>query len=606
MAKQLINLGTTVNDGTGDALRVGAEKINDNFTELYDFLTGATGQLSFVSSILPGDGIEVSSTSGNILVSTKIATATELGTVKVGTGLAISQAGVLETTFTGDYSELVNAPNLSDYQLSATAFSGQYSDLEGAPAIPGSLVDLGITLGSLGQVLVMSAEGPVFGSAFDQSLNTVDSVAFSKLSLIADTSVTEELLASAIAQRDNYQNTTLPGLESQAENYQGLVGYWSNQMGLYSIGSPEFLEAQSQYYNFQGLLQSTISQISFVQGQLSSLNSQIMYYQSILSITTATLHFDHPSQSIVASNSLTTNAVDLGNSNLISAPAGIRISSSSDTVLLSGSNAWTFGDDGILNLPSNGGITCTGDIELSGSQRVSIVGTPFRFANLSRAERNAFNDPFPLDGSMIYNTTEKRFQLIQDGTINTLQTVIIDDPLSFLAQDLSTCGVDGVDAWSKDGLYNKSYTFYGTTNEIGSADADRVYFTYDSTKFSGGILEFEAEDIDTDLEAPTVVYNRYIGTVKFSHFNDGGTDKFVFKVDVDDTNNASNFNFAASIGIETIASSGGNVECVVLRFRQLASNPRTDSGGVQMGMKWKATMFSAVAETAVIYIGVGG
>lgn len=36
MAKQLLQLGTTVNDGTGDALRNGGEKINDNFTELYN------------------------------------------------------------------------------------------------------------------------------------------------------------------------------------------------------------------------------------------------------------------------------------------------------------------------------------------------------------------------------------------------------------------------------------------------------------------------------------------------------------------------------------------------------------------------------------------
>jgi len=36
MAKQTILLGTTPNDGTGDKLREGGEKINDNFTELYD------------------------------------------------------------------------------------------------------------------------------------------------------------------------------------------------------------------------------------------------------------------------------------------------------------------------------------------------------------------------------------------------------------------------------------------------------------------------------------------------------------------------------------------------------------------------------------------
>ena len=38
MAKQTIGLGTTPNDGTGDTLRVAGDKINDNFTEVYDSL----------------------------------------------------------------------------------------------------------------------------------------------------------------------------------------------------------------------------------------------------------------------------------------------------------------------------------------------------------------------------------------------------------------------------------------------------------------------------------------------------------------------------------------------------------------------------------------
>lgn len=40
MAQQLIDLGTVANDGTGDDLRTGGGKINDNFTELYAALTG--------------------------------------------------------------------------------------------------------------------------------------------------------------------------------------------------------------------------------------------------------------------------------------------------------------------------------------------------------------------------------------------------------------------------------------------------------------------------------------------------------------------------------------------------------------------------------------
>ena len=35
MAKQRLNLGVGSNDGTGDTLRVAAEKINENVEELY-------------------------------------------------------------------------------------------------------------------------------------------------------------------------------------------------------------------------------------------------------------------------------------------------------------------------------------------------------------------------------------------------------------------------------------------------------------------------------------------------------------------------------------------------------------------------------------------
>ena len=36
MAKQVIGIGTVPNDSTGDTLRNAMDKVNDNFTELYD------------------------------------------------------------------------------------------------------------------------------------------------------------------------------------------------------------------------------------------------------------------------------------------------------------------------------------------------------------------------------------------------------------------------------------------------------------------------------------------------------------------------------------------------------------------------------------------
>ena len=38
MAKQAVGIGSSANDGTGDTLRVGADKINDNFDEIYALL----------------------------------------------------------------------------------------------------------------------------------------------------------------------------------------------------------------------------------------------------------------------------------------------------------------------------------------------------------------------------------------------------------------------------------------------------------------------------------------------------------------------------------------------------------------------------------------
>ena len=51
MTRQIINRGTTANDGTGDTLRTAAQKINENFSELYTIVGSDSGasQVSFDS-----------------------------------------------------------------------------------------------------------------------------------------------------------------------------------------------------------------------------------------------------------------------------------------------------------------------------------------------------------------------------------------------------------------------------------------------------------------------------------------------------------------------------------------------------------------------------
>ena len=82
MAKQTVGVGSSANDGTGDTLRTGAGKINDNFNEIYAEF---------------GDGTNLSSgnTAGDILVAdgTKFANVTTSGDITISNTGAINLRG---------------------------------------------------------------------------------------------------------------------------------------------------------------------------------------------------------------------------------------------------------------------------------------------------------------------------------------------------------------------------------------------------------------------------------------------------------------------------------------------------------------------------------
>jgi hypothetical protein len=99
MAKKLINVGIIANDSTGDPLRSAGQIINDNFTELYNALGGSTGApLSIVSKVIAGDGIIVSSSTGDVLVTSKTASEIDLGGIRIGPGINIDEEGIASVT----------------------------------------------------------------------------------------------------------------------------------------------------------------------------------------------------------------------------------------------------------------------------------------------------------------------------------------------------------------------------------------------------------------------------------------------------------------------------------------------------------------------------
>ena len=64
MAKQTVGIGSSANDGTGDTLRAGADKINDNFNEIY----AALGDGTTLTDIIDSNGLLDVSAGANKIV----------------------------------------------------------------------------------------------------------------------------------------------------------------------------------------------------------------------------------------------------------------------------------------------------------------------------------------------------------------------------------------------------------------------------------------------------------------------------------------------------------------------------------------------------------
>ena len=61
------------NDGTGDSLRVSAEKSNDNFTEVYTLLgDGTTLPSGIVTTLTAGTNVTLSGSTGNVTIDARL------------------------------------------------------------------------------------------------------------------------------------------------------------------------------------------------------------------------------------------------------------------------------------------------------------------------------------------------------------------------------------------------------------------------------------------------------------------------------------------------------------------------------------------------------
>lgn len=162
MAQQIIDIGTTPNDGTGDPLRTAFDKCNDNFTELYN--TAPTGDIDVGSTAVTGGtstrvlynnggvvGEYVVSGSGNVAMTTSpVFTTPNLGTpsaavltnatgLPVSTGIAGLGTGV--ATFLG-------TPSWTNFNSMITG-TAPFWNVTGTTTLTGAVSIVGTTTNTI-------------------------------------------------------------------------------------------------------------------------------------------------------------------------------------------------------------------------------------------------------------------------------------------------------------------------------------------------------------------------------------------------------------------------------------------------------------------------
>ena len=104
MVKQSVGLGTDANDGLGDNLRIGMDKVNDNFDEIYTLLgtgtalsSGISADASVVTLTAPSISGAVAGTQTSATITT-LATTTVNGTTLNGGTLALAAGSVTDSS----------------------------------------------------------------------------------------------------------------------------------------------------------------------------------------------------------------------------------------------------------------------------------------------------------------------------------------------------------------------------------------------------------------------------------------------------------------------------------------------------------------------------
>jgi len=95
MAKQTVDIGSTANDGTGDSIRNGGDKINDNFTELFNALGNGT-TIAANTGTLASNAYLIASYQSNTQISSRLNAFAQVANVAALAALANTNTAIAQ------------------------------------------------------------------------------------------------------------------------------------------------------------------------------------------------------------------------------------------------------------------------------------------------------------------------------------------------------------------------------------------------------------------------------------------------------------------------------------------------------------------------------
>jgi len=129
MAYQSLGVGTNANDGSGDTLRAGGAKINDNFVELYtkfgdasSLCSGISATATVVSLTAPNISGVVAGTQTSATITTLTSTTVNAGTLALAAGSITDSSGSI--SFGNENISTTGTATLATVDINAGAIDG--------------------------------------------------------------------------------------------------------------------------------------------------------------------------------------------------------------------------------------------------------------------------------------------------------------------------------------------------------------------------------------------------------------------------------------------------------------------------------------------------